>query len=204
MSGGHSFHHNDWMKLLGGVALAGTGLGAAGIGPLAGLFAGGGATGLLGGAEGAAAALAPGAASAIGAEIPAAELAGGLGGGAADEAVGSLAGGAAGSPASVALGNDVTASGLLNGNMGKSLKAGLQAYQAFQPPQQQAAQRPVSGPSIGFGQAGAPVSLYTPPTVTQTPGFGGDQTSLSDTPPPGISAEQWLQLKRQLQGVTNG
>lgn len=53
-SGGRSFHKNDWLKLGAGAALAATGLGAAGIGPMAGLL--GGATGAAGaGATGAAA-----------------------------------------------------------------------------------------------------------------------------------------------------
>lgn len=51
-AGGHSFHKNDWLKVGGGAALAATGLGAAGIGPLAGLFgsAGAGAAGMAGAA----------------------------------------------------------------------------------------------------------------------------------------------------------
>lgn len=50
-----SLHHGDWAKLIGGAALLATGLGAAGVGPLAGLLAsGGGAAGA--GAAGAGAA----------------------------------------------------------------------------------------------------------------------------------------------------
>lgn len=47
-AGGHSFHKNDWLKVGGGAALAATGLGAAGIGPLAGMFGSAGAGGLFG------------------------------------------------------------------------------------------------------------------------------------------------------------
>ena len=176
--GGHSLHHNDWMHSGEAALLAGTGLGAAGIGPKgAGLFAGGGATGLLGGAEGLASTLAPGAASTIGAEIPAAELAGGLGGGAADEAGRIARRRAAGSPTSIALGNAVDGSGLLNGNLAKTLKIANAAYSAGQPPQQQAAARPMSGlcPGLGSGKHRSQ-GHGTPPTVTQTPGFGGDSS----------------------------
>lgn len=56
-----SLHRGDWMKILGGLALAATGAGAAGIGPLAGLLstagsAGAGAAGAAGGAAAAGAA----------------------------------------------------------------------------------------------------------------------------------------------------
>jgi len=48
-SGGQSFKRKDWLKVAGGLALGATGLGAAGIGPLAGpmasLLGGGGSIG---------------------------------------------------------------------------------------------------------------------------------------------------------------
>lgn len=43
-----SLHQKDWLKLLGGAALLATGVGAAGIGPLAGLFASGAGAGAAG------------------------------------------------------------------------------------------------------------------------------------------------------------
>jgi hypothetical protein len=45
MSGGGSLHKKDWLKIAGGLALGGTGLGLAGIGPLAGLLGGASAAG---------------------------------------------------------------------------------------------------------------------------------------------------------------
>lgn len=51
-----SMHGKDWAKLLGGAALLATGFGAAGLGPLAGLFSaaeGAGAAGAAGGITGA-------------------------------------------------------------------------------------------------------------------------------------------------------
>ena len=41
--GGHSFHKKDWAKVAGLTALAATGAGAAGFGPMAGMFSGAGA-----------------------------------------------------------------------------------------------------------------------------------------------------------------
>lgn len=82
-SGGRSFHKKDWLTLGAGAALAATGLGAAGIGPMAGL---------LGGATGAAGVGASGAAAAGGAAAGAAGTAGGTAGmfGAAPGLAGSL------------------------------------------------------------------------------------------------------------------
>ena len=45
MWAGDSLHKKDWLKIGVGVASAATGLGAAGIGPLAGLLGGAGAAG---------------------------------------------------------------------------------------------------------------------------------------------------------------
>lgn len=64
-----SLHRGDWAKIIGGLALATTGLGAAGIGPLAGMLAAGG-TGAAGAAGvGAAGAGAAGTASGFGSAI---------------------------------------------------------------------------------------------------------------------------------------
>lgn len=61
-----SLHSQDWMKILGGLALAATGAGLAGAGPLAGMLAsGGGAAGAGAGAAGATGAAAPGFASLV-------------------------------------------------------------------------------------------------------------------------------------------
>lgn len=62
MGGGHSLHKKDWLKLGGLLALTATGAGAAGVGPMAGLFgaAAPGAIGAGAGAVGAGAELAAG------------------------------------------------------------------------------------------------------------------------------------------------
>lgn len=60
-----SLHHGDWMKLIGGAALLATGLGAAGVGPLAGMLASG-AGGAAGAGAGAAAAGAAAGGSSLG------------------------------------------------------------------------------------------------------------------------------------------
>lgn len=67
MCGGHSLHGKDWLKLAGGAALAATGLGAFGVGPLAGLL--GGAT-TAGGAATTAGMGAAEAATTAGAAVP--------------------------------------------------------------------------------------------------------------------------------------
>lgn len=85
-----SLHRNDWLKLLGGAALAMTGFGIAGLGPLAGLL---GASGSAGAGAGAAAGAAGAAGAGAGAgaagsvtvpsiigsvSVPAAHAAGGM------------------------------------------------------------------------------------------------------------------------------
>jgi hypothetical protein len=50
MSAGHSLHKKDYLMMLGGLGLAATGLGAAGMGPLAGMLGGEAAAGAAGAA----------------------------------------------------------------------------------------------------------------------------------------------------------
>jgi phage tail tape-measure protein len=113
-----SWHAKDWFNLAGVLGLGATGFGLAGMGPLAGL-------------------LGP-AASTVGAGVAGADLAGGLGAGAADEAVGSLAGGTAGNSASIALGNAVHSPlGQQTYGLLKALNTGKQAMGLLnQPPPQ--------------------------------------------------------------------
>ena len=216
--GGHSLHHNDWMHIGEAALLGATGLGAAGIGPMAGLLGGGAAAGAgaadaaaMGG--GTAALFGPTATQAAllgsGAGVPdMAEILAGAGSDAAGGVGGSSGLASGGLADTSALGSSLDgaspsmlaqAQGMFkNPNFLKTLKIANAAYSAGQPPQQQAAARPMSGPSPGLG-TGAPISLWTPPTVTQTPGFGGD--SSPSMPPPGVDPAKWLAYQRQLQMV---
>lgn len=118
-----SWHAKDWFNLAAVLGLGATGFGLAGAGPLAGL---------LGPAE-----------SAVGAGVAGADLAGGLGAGAADEAVGSLAGGTAGNAASIGASNAVhSATGQQLGGLLKALNTGKQAMGLLGQPQQAPA-RPI-------------------------------------------------------------
>lgn len=187
-SGGKSFKRDDWLKVGGGALLAATGLGAAGIGPMAGLFGTMGASAVGGGAGAAAAgqALAGGATAGLGGGTAAmfgptaagAELLSTFGSGAAaltptatEIGAGVIAGTAAPSLGMPALGASATAyeagplSGLL-GNAGKGLKAfskGQQLVSMAQGPQPQGgnggAARPAAPEVSNHGAAGI-LGLY--------------------------------------------
>ena len=117
---GKSFKRNDWLKLGVGVGLATTGLGAAGIGPLAGLFGSNAAGAGLG-----AAALGAAPGEAAGAFVGNASGLLGMGAGAAPgEAIGSI-------------NASMSSPGFNWANAAKSVHRGMNVMQQGQPQQQQ-------------------------------------------------------------------
>ncbi len=175
-----SLHKKDWLGLAALLGLGATGFGLAGAGPLGGLL--GTSAGAVGGAAGG-----------FGAVGTGAELAGGLGAGAADEAVGSLAGGTVGNPLSISAGNLLSKVGGTSGvsnalKMGKAAQGLLGGSGA--PPPMPAMPRAAAQPSP------APSMAYAPPTVpTVAPGaMGAGQ----------IDPDMLKKLLAQLQGSNYG
>ena len=185
MSGGGSLHKKDWLKIAGGLGLGATGLGLAGIGPLAGLFAagaeaapaiGGGAAASMFGPE---AGLASGLLAGSTPEAIATTAAGGaglagMGGASPFAAAPGLASGLLGTPtATASLANPTfmeQLQGFMKGDTAKALNKGFGAYTKSQAAINALNPQPQSG--------GAPM-------VAQRPQFGGGiigQTAL-DQPP---------------------
>lgn len=189
-SGGRSFHKNDWLKLGAGVALAATGLGAAGVGPMAGLLGGASGAGAAGATGAAAGGAAAGAAGTVGGTAgmfgAAPGLAGsllapsttpmltGFGGGAALADMGAgtaglFGAGAANTGTLANLGNTFSSNLMPNITFDKGLKA-LQNAQKFskmaQGPEQQAPQpapMPQRGGGGGGGELAALSQLFSNP-----------------------------------------
>jgi hypothetical protein len=200
MSAGHSLHKKDYLMLLGGLGLAATGFGAAGMGPLAGMLggeaaAGAGAAGAAD-AAGTAAAITPEAESALGG-IDAMQAAGQGGMGVAQNGIGSGTmgnqfAGLLNNPASALSSNGMPANvakGLLGG-ASKMAGAGGTAQMGMSllnPPQRPPVQ---PGPPLGGGQT-APMPLP----------YGNPSGNSLNGPPPGMSMEEWLRRKQMMGGM---
>jgi hypothetical protein len=196
MSAGHSLHKKDYLMMLGGLGLAATGLGAAGMGPLAGMLGGEAAAGAgAAGAAGAGAGIGEGASSA---------LLQGLGSMGPEQA-GMLASQNAGFGAD-GLGMTLKAAstaqpgvqGMLSNSAGGLLTAGTKA-----------AGGPMAA-QVGMGLLN-PQQQQRPPMMAQRPMGGGEQAPMPlpyggssnsmDGPPPGMSMQEWLRRKQMMGGM---